>query len=91
LVTSFESCGPIYGSLILCLETVEKALAILLLVLVNPHNQGGLLRLHRHVSDGRYIQNLGAGVAAHGLQFLEHYFWNSYRLLLANLRTILHP
>jgi hypothetical protein len=23
LVTSFGSCGPIYGSLILCLKTVE--------------------------------------------------------------------
>jgi hypothetical protein len=30
LVTSFGSCGPIYGSLILCPKTVEKALAILL-------------------------------------------------------------
>jgi hypothetical protein len=34
LATSFRSCGPIYGSLILCQKTVEKALAILLLVLV---------------------------------------------------------
>src|SRR5215208_5134944 len=30
LATSFRSCGPIYGSLILCPKTVEKALAILL-------------------------------------------------------------
>ena len=42
------------------------------------------MRLHRNVSDGRYVQDFGAGVAAHGLQFLEHFSWNPYRLLLAH-------
>ena len=65
LVTSFGFCGPIYGSLILCQKTVEKALAILLLVLVYPHDQRRLVRLQRYVSDGRYVQDFSAGVAAH--------------------------
>ena len=89
LATSFGSCGPIYCSLIICLKTVEKTLAILLLVLVYPHHQRGLARLHGHMPHGRYIQNLGAGVAAYGLQFLEHFFWNADRLLPAHLPNIL--
>jgi hypothetical protein len=61
------------------------------LVLVYPHYQRGLFRLHRYVSDSRYIQNLGASVTSHGLQFLEHFSWNSYRLLLAHpLNTLRH-
>src|SRR5215217_869646 len=84
LATSFGYCGPLYGSLILCLKTIEQTLAILLLVLVYPHDQRGLVRLHRHVSDGRYVQYFGAGVTAHGLQFLENFSWDSDRLLLAH-------
>ena len=89
LVTSFGSCRLIYGSLILCQKAVEKALTILLLVLVYPHNQRGLVRLHRHVSNGRYVQYFGAGVAAHGFQFLEHFSWDSYRFSPAHLPHIL--
>jgi hypothetical protein len=59
-------------------------LAILLLVLVYPHDQRGLPSLHRHVSDGRYVQDFGAGVAAYGLQFLEYFSWDSDWLLLAH-------
>src|SRR5215212_11669290 len=80
LVTSFGSCGPIYDSLFLCLKTIEQTLTILLLVLVYPHDQRRLVRLHRHVPDGRYVQDFGAGVAAYGLQFLEHVSWDSDRL-----------
>src|SRR5215218_7501582 len=77
LATSFGSCGPIYSSSILCPKSVEYTLAILLLVLVYPHDQRGLPSLHRHVSHGRYVQDFSAGVSAHGLQFLEHSFWDS--------------
>jgi hypothetical protein len=38
---------------------------------------------------GRYVQDLGAGVAAHGLQFLEHFFRYSDRILLAHPPNIL--
>jgi hypothetical protein len=79
------SCGPIYDSLLLCLKTIEQTLTILLLVLVYPHDQRGLVRLHRHLSHGRYVQNWGTGVAAHRLQFLEYVFRDSDRLLLAHL------
>src|SRR5215208_910093 len=54
LATSSGSCGPIYRSLIICPKSVEKTLAIPLLVLVYPQDQRGLPSLHRHVSDGRY-------------------------------------
>jgi hypothetical protein len=47
------------------------------------------------VSDGRYVQDFGAGVAAHGLQILEHFFWDSYRLcplqLLCSHAGIVEP
>ena len=89
LATSLGSCGPIYGCLILCPKSVEKALAILLLVLVYPHHQRGLVRLHGHMAHGRYIQNLGEGVAAHGLQLLEHFSWDSDRSLPTHLPNIL--
>ena len=72
LTTSLGSCEPIYGSLIICSKSVEETLAILLLVLVYPHDQRRLPFLHRHVLHGRYVQDFGAGVAAHGLQFLKH-------------------
>jgi hypothetical protein len=65
LITSFGFCDPIYGSLIICLKTIEQTLSILLLVPVYPHDQRGLASLHRHVADGRYVQNFGAGVAAY--------------------------
>jgi hypothetical protein len=41
-------------------------MAILLLVVVYPHDQRGLGSLHGHVSDGGYVQDFGAGVAAYG-------------------------
>jgi hypothetical protein len=93
LTTSSGSCGPILRSLILCLKAVEQTLAIHLLVLVDPHYQRGFPSFHRHVSDGRYVQDFGAGVAAHGFQFLEHLLWNSGWLLLAHPSNILrhHP
>jgi len=41
------------------------------------------------VSDGRYIQDFGAGVAAYRFQFLEHFSWDSDWLLPAHLVSIL--
>src|SRR5919107_2331634 len=89
LATSFGSCGPIYDSLILCQKTVEQSEPILLLVLVYPHHQRGLASLHRHVAHGRYVQHFSVSVAAYGLQFLEHFFWNADLLLLAHPTNIL--
>jgi hypothetical protein len=65
-------------------------LAILLRVLVYPHDQRGLPSLHRHVSYGRYVQDFDAGVAAHGFQFLEHFFRDLDWLLLAHPPNYLH-
>jgi hypothetical protein len=90
LITYFGSCGPIYDSLILCLETLgHTPLAILLLVLVYPHDQRGFACLHRHVAHSRYIQDFSAGVAAYRFQFLEDVFRESNRLLLAHLPNTL--
>jgi hypothetical protein len=84
LTTSSGSYGPIYSSLIICPKSVEYTLPILLLVLVYPHDQRGLVRLHRHVAHGRYVQHVGSSVAAQGFQFLEHFSWDSDWLLPAH-------
>src|SRR5829696_805292 len=92
LATSLGSCGPIYGCLFLCQKSVEQAPAILFLVRVYPHDQRRLPSLHRLVSDSRYVQDFGAGMAAHGFQILEHFFRDPDRLLLAHPPNILrHP
>jgi hypothetical protein len=85
LVTTFGSCDPLYGSLIRCQKGVEKPQPILSLVLVYPRHQRRLPPLHRHVADGRYVQDFGACIAAHGFQFLEHSFQDSDRLLFTHL------
>jgi hypothetical protein len=61
-------------------------------MLVYPQDQGGLVRLHRHVAQGRYIRNLGVDIAAHRLQVLEYVFRNPPWPSLRHHPTILrHP
>ena len=58
-------------------------------MLAYSHDQRGLPSLHRYVSDGRYVQDFGASVAAYGLQFLENFSWDSDWFLPAHLPHIL--
>ena len=77
------------GDSILCPKTVEYAPTILFRVFVYPQDKGGLPRLHRHVAQSRDVQDLGARVAAHGFQILEHVFRKAHRPLFVHPRNTL--
>src|SRR5215211_1165276 len=70
-------------------EALEETPAVFLRVLVDPHHEGALSPLLAQVPDGSDVEHIGAGVAAHGLQPLQHFFGDPHGLFLVHRQHIL--
>src|SRR5215210_2506307 len=71
---------PPGGYSLVCPEALEETSTVFLRVLVNPHHESTLSPLLAQEPDGGNVEHIGAGVAAHGLQPLQHVFRDPHRL-----------